>query len=491
MDTAVAGAADIGRYGRRIVRMIWDPEPTNDPIANRPAWCLGCEYILDPNTATTTKGDSSTSITATDSDRKIVPSPIPSAPHATSAQIPRDAATGADNTTPPASEAASEPPTAPSHAVGTCDTPPDSINSSFDSSMAYEDVPDDGGWPPAFLNDFESRIWMTYRSGFDPIPRSTDPAASSRMSFAMRLKSMADQQAGFTTDSGWGCMIRTGQSLLANSLLTCRLGRNWRRGKDGDEERKLLSLFADDPRAPYSIYKFVAHGAAKCGKYPGEWFGPSATARCIEALTNATETSLRVYSTGDLPDVYEDSFMETAKPDGKTFHPTLILISTRLGIDKINQVYWESLTATLQLPQSVGIAGGRPSSSHYFVGAQRSDEDQGSCLFYLDPHHTRPALPFHEDPQLYTPSDVDSCHTRRLRRLHIREMDPSMLIGFLILDEENWHAWKSSVKHVQGKAIITVSDHDPSRGAASGRPSAIDEVEILSDDDDDNTVLNG
>lgn len=75
------------------------------------------------------------------------------------------------------------------------------------------------------------------------------------------------------------------------------------------------------------------------------------------ALANSNETSLRVYSTGDSPDVYEDSFMAIAKPDGETFHPTLVLVGTRLGIDKINQVYWEALTATLQMPQSVGIAG--------------------------------------------------------------------------------------------------------------------------------------
>lgn len=77
----------------------------------------------------------------------------------------------------------------------------------------------------------------------------------------------------------------------------------------------------------------------------------------LRALANSNETSLRVYSTGDLPDVYEDSFMAVAKPDGETFQPTLILVGTRLGIDKINQVYWEALIATLQMPQSVGIAG--------------------------------------------------------------------------------------------------------------------------------------
>jgi cysteine protease ATG4 len=33
------------------------------------------------------------------------------------------------------------------------------------------------------------------------------------------------------------------------------------------------------------------------------------------------------------------------------------LIGTRLGIDKINQVYQQALIATLQMPQSIGIAG--------------------------------------------------------------------------------------------------------------------------------------
>lgn len=43
-------------------------------------------------------------------------------------------------------------------------------------------------------------------------------------------------------------------------------------------------------------------------------------------------------------------------------------------------------------PQSVGIAGGRPSSSYYFVGSQADN------LFYLDPHHARPAVPLRPPP---------------------------------------------------------------------------------------------
>lgn len=122
---------------------------------------------------------------------------------------------------------------------------------------------------------------------------------------------------------------------------------------------------------------------------------------------------------------------------------------------------------------------GRPSSSHYFVGAQ------GSFLFYLDPHHTRKALPFFADPSQYTQEDMDSCHTRRLRRVHVKEMDPSMLIGFLIRDEEDWTEWRRSVRYVQGKAVIHVADRDPlGLEPQDGRKAAIDEVELLSDDED-------
>ena len=75
------------------------------------------------------------------------------------------------------------------------------------------------------------------------------------------------------------------------------------------------------------------------------------------ALANPNEPTLRVYATGDGHDVYQDSFMKVAKPEGQDFHPTLILVGTRLGIEKVTPVYWEALIASLQMRQSVGIAG--------------------------------------------------------------------------------------------------------------------------------------
>lgn len=49
--------------------------------------------------------------------------------------------------------------------------------------------------------------------------------------------------------------------------------------------------------------------------------------------------------------------MNVARNSSGVFQPTLILLGTRLGIDHITPVYWDGLKATLQLPQSVGIAG--------------------------------------------------------------------------------------------------------------------------------------
>lgn len=111
---------------------------------------------------------------------------------------------------------------------------------------------------------------------------------------------------------------------------------------------------------------------------------------------------------------------------------------------------------------------------------------QGQHFFYLDPHHTRPALPLPENLEDYTQEDIDSCHTRRLRRLPISEVDPSMLIAFLIRSEEDWSNWKRSVNEVQGKKIVHIADKDPSATYNTGveREGAIDEVETFDDDDD-------
>lgn len=303
---------DFERAGRNLVRTFYDPLPTND--SKDPIWLLGERYHPKP-------------------PLKSTPSDTPSSTRFT--ETPQNER-GEDESW---------------------------IQTSVDETDRKEapngqDPAQYGGWPSAFLDDFESRIWMTYRSGFTAIAKSQDPKATATMSFRVRMQNLASP--GFTSDTGFGCMIRSGQCILANALQVLKLGRDWRWQDQTTDPTHcaILSLFADDARAPFSIHRFVEHGAAVCGKYPGEWFGPSAAARCIQDLANKhKEAGLRVYVSGDGADVYEDKLKQIAVDDDGEWQPTLILVGTRLGIDKITPVYWEALKAALQMKQSIGIAG--------------------------------------------------------------------------------------------------------------------------------------
>ena len=66
---------------------------------------------------------------------------------------------------------------------------------------------------------------------------------------------------------------------------------------------------------------------------------------------------LRVHVTGDGSNVYQDSFLRDARNSDGVFQPTLLLLGVRLGIDRVTPVYWDALKASLQMEQSVGIAG--------------------------------------------------------------------------------------------------------------------------------------
>ena len=90
---------------------------------------------------------------------------------------------------------------------------------------------------------------MTYRKNFEEFPGTN-----------------------ITTDFGWGCMIRSGQMLVANAILQLKLGRQWRWvdpikfpyvAVDASSDfmhKKIVSLFGDAQTDPLSIHNFLKIG---------------------------------------------------------------------------------------------------------------------------------------------------------------------------------------------------------------------------------------
>jgi hypothetical protein len=336
---------------------------------------------------------------------------------------------------------------------------------------------------PNLLSDFEALFWFTYRKDFPRIEPSP-----------------------YTSDAGWGCMLRSGQMLLAQALARHLLGPNWRPKPNVIHplEKKIIKCFGDYPNCPYSIHK-IAQCGLKFGKNVGEWFGPSTIVQVLEELVGEHKPGFRMYVSHDGclyldqireiclspvwgdPDTEPEQWEEEAdqldeeeerrysvaaqefimiqnqkrdsnnnnnnnknknknknnhrhdtlnnnkkekgkekqdneeeeeeeeeKEDerdrrkwagagggvgiegrngngdrnGKTrWHPVLIVIPLRLGLDVMNESYIPTLKETFHFPQSLGVIGGKPRASYYFIGYQ------DDYVYYLDPHTIQPAVP--------------------------------------------------------------------------------------------------
>lgn len=180
---------DLKSY-RKIVQYFWDPEPKNDESPSEPIWCLGNEYL-------------------------------PSSKEARQHTEPADEASDSSISRSSSGLGSSQDDAGTSHSVSSEQEPSPAADVQ-DQTVSH-------GWPESFLNDFESRIWITYRSNFPPIPRTqpkTDEQdAGPSLTLNVRLRSQLLESRGFTSDTGWGCMIRSGQSLLATALSILRFGR--------------------------------------------------------------------------------------------------------------------------------------------------------------------------------------------------------------------------------------------------------------------------
>ncbi|XP_020582696.1 cysteine protease ATG4B-like isoform X2 [Phalaenopsis equestris] len=280
----------------------------------------------------------------------------------------------------------------------------------------------------AFLEDFSSKIWITYRKGFDAIGDSK-----------------------FTSDVNWGCMIRSSQMLVAQALLCHHLGRSWRKSQQKPYDREyvgILHLFGDYEACPYSIHNLLKAGTAY-GLSAGSWVGPYAMCRTWETLVRAnrdhgdhnqgrTTLPMVLYvisgdedgERGGAPVVCMDVAIRLSSDIGQSNGaPILLLVPLVLGLEKMNPRYIPLLRETFTFPQSLGVMGGKPGASTYIVGVQ---DDRA---FYLDPHEVQPVVDIKPDN---VEADTSSYHCSTVRSMPLDSIDPSLAIGFYCRDKDDF-----------------------------------------------------
>jgi len=294
-----------------------------------------------------------------------------------------------------------------------------------------------------FLEDFRSRILLTYRSGLEP---------------PLQLA------AGGTTasDSGWGCMLRVTQMMLAQCFVSLTLGRDWRFGeedlKEGSTYLRITSCFLDTPEAFFSLHRLVEMGQRILGKEPSTWFGPTSAAQAVGHLFETSKVSVgspdflkgvgcAVFVDGP---IYKANVMERFD-SGCT--SVILFVCRRLGLESCNlDEYQQGLDSCFRLPEFQGLASGNSSSSaHFFVATHGEDS-----LLFLDPHITHPAL--------QKPADVvASCGLRAERPLRLpwTSLNPSICVAFLVRSKSEFNSLCDRLCEGPREQVFEVLERQP------------------------------
>ncbi|VVC26697.1 Hypothetical protein CINCED_3A005857 [Cinara cedri] len=340
--------------------------------------------------------------------------------------------------------------------------------------------------------DVLSRLWFTYRKGFVQIGNTN-----------------------FTSDKGWGCMLRCGQMVIGQALIFLHLGRDWRWDPDKRDidYLKILRMFEDKKNAPYSIHQIALMGVSY-GKQVGEWFGPNTIAQVLKKLATmdelnslvfhvALDNTLVINEVNTLCTLIE----QTPKPNcsKKKWKPLVLVIPLRLGISAINPAYVQGVKMCFTFSQSLGIIGGRPNHALYFIGFVGDD------VIFLDPHTTQ-QIGMLPNKDIDTEHKIDhSYHCQQINRLPILNMDPSIAACFLCQTENDFkelcHELKEHLvqsNQTPSQSLITICEERPSDwklDSSSNLSSSSDNVAVslsdleltdrkfLTDSDDDFELL--
>nr|AWV66643.1 cysteine protease ATG4-like-2 [Brachionus rotundiformis] len=294
-----------------------------------------------------------------------------------------------------------------------CSLPSDSNNSEIISNKNIKTALDE---------EIYSRLWFTYRKDFEPL----------------------NGNVKYTSDCGWGCMLRSAQMLVAQGLIYHFFGSEWSLSKSLQNEQNfnlykdIISLFNDRSslRCPFGLHSLLdladkndSQVGNKSNSRVGTWFGPTSVCTLMKESLNESVNiklleNIRIYVAQDCTIFKPDLLDMCLTKDGK-FVPCIVLISARLGGNSINEIYVETLKLHLEMKNCLGIIGGKPKHSLYFFGYQ------ADRVLFLDPHLCQPNVSIYssedDEKKIF---DNKSFHCSNAGYIPFNKLDPSIALGF-------------------------------------------------------------
>eukprot|EP00730_Choanoeca_flexa_P000256 TRINITY_DN10118_c0_g1_i1.p1 TRINITY_DN10118_c0_g1~~TRINITY_DN10118_c0_g1_i1.p1 ORF type:complete len:392 (+),score=41.99 TRINITY_DN10118_c0_g1_i1:86-1261(+) len=269
-------------------------------------------------------------------------------------------------------------------------------------------------------SDIRSKFWFTYRKNYAPFPGHRR-----------------------TNDVGWGCMLRSGQMMMAHALVQHVKGRDWQRKTAEDEEfeLKLLTLFLDDiatTRHPLSIHRLVEHTTRRADLGVGVYHTPTAVVHALAYNINSVEFQDQLRDLGATNSLHVvvaiDAILSKAELyDKLNLHPDastsiLIMIPVLLGHGEIPATYQARLRACLGSELCVGFIGGQAKHALWFIG------HNGDSWLGLDPHCCYPSLR-HDALEHQWDAINNTYHTQKPSFIPSPKLDPNIALGFLVTDQ--------------------------------------------------------
>ena len=244
----------------------------------------------------------------------------------------------------------------------------------------------------------------------------------------------------YTSDCGWGCMIRSSQMIFAKILFEIFELNSDKKNEDDQEllVKQIIPFFMDnnlklddikyhemdnyinklkyyfqlknknnqiiyiDP--PFSIHKICRIGEI-FGRTCGEWFSdfelPKIYNIINELFNIIPDLNISHFNTViELFQIINNCFtpLQENNEEGKEIllyendkkylfkKMGVIFVSLRLGINYISSEYFPSIKKLFDCKQFVGFIGGKVNSASYFIGYMEND------LLFLNPHYNQASI---------------------------------------------------------------------------------------------------